>query len=34
MLAKVVNHSMTKYNVVMWCNDEILVNVVAYVIPG
>jgi len=28
-----MNHSMTKYNVVM-CYDKILVNVAAYVIPG
>ena len=34
MLAKVVNHSMTKYNVLMCCNDKILANVAAYVIPG
>ena len=34
MLAKVMNHYKTKYNVVMCCYDKILVNVAAYVIPS
>jgi len=34
VLAKVMNHSVTKYNVVMCCYDKIQVNVAAYVIPG
>jgi hypothetical protein len=34
VLAKVMDHSLTKYNVGMCCCDKILVNVAAYVIPG
>ena len=34
VLAKLMNHSMTKYNVVVCCFDKILVNVSVYVIPG
>ena len=34
VLTKVKNHKMTKYNAVICCYDEILVNVAAYVIPG
>jgi len=29
-----MNHSMTKYNIVMCYYEKILVNVAAYVIPG
>ena len=34
MLAKVMNNSMTKYNVVICCYYKILVNVAACVISG
>ena len=34
VLDKAMNHSLTKYNIVMWCYHKILVNVAAYVIPG
>jgi len=32
MLAEVMNHQMTKYNVVICCYDKILVNMATYVI--